>query len=102
MEKDVPYTALNDHSASMNTRKIALTTPVIVITGMPAPLKREIGEFSKISRRRQGRMAAATTVPRNVIAMTPVAQRKMPWKLGWYAQMALITSEGTIIRTSAP
>src|SRR5207249_7414994 len=56
--------------------KIALTTPVMVITGMPANLKREIGEFSKISFRRHGRMAAATTVPRKVMAITPVAQRK--------------------------
>ena len=67
----------------MNRRKIALTTPVMVITGMPAILKRAIGEFSKISLRRHGMIAAAITVPRKVMAMTPVAQRKMLWKFGW-------------------
>ena len=86
----------------MNTRKMALTTPVMVITGIPAILKRAIGEFSKMSFLRHGMMAAATTVPRNVIAITPVAHRKMPWKFGRYAQMALTTSDGTIMRISEP
>ena len=48
-------------------------------------------------------MAAATTVPRKVIAITPVAHRKIPCKLvPPYAQRALMTSEGTIIRISEP
>src|SRR5256885_11506301 len=86
----------------MNSRKSALTTPVIVITGMPAIRNLAIGEFSKMSFRRQGMMAAATTVPKKVMAMTPVAQRKMPWKLGRNAQRALTTREGTIMRISEP
>src|ERR1700737_3787924 len=102
VENAVPYTVFRDHSTSMNPRKIALTTPVIVITGMPATLKRAIGEFSKISFRRQGMMAAAMTVPRNVTAITAVAARKITWKLGRNDQMALTTSEGTIIRISEP
>src|SRR5205823_571551 len=87
----------------MNRRKIALTTPVMVMTGMPAIRKREIGEFWKMSFRRQGRIAAAIDVPRNVIAITPVAHRKMPCKLvPPYAHSALMTSDGTIIRISDP
>src|ERR671935_2232077 len=94
--------ALNDHSASMKSRKIALTTPVIVITGMPATRKRAIGELSKMSRRRHGMIAAAITVPRKVIAITPVAQRNTVWKLGAKAHSRLTTIAGTIMNSRAP
>src|SRR6202162_4731605 len=93
---------LKDHSASMKSRKIALTTPVTVITGMPAIRRREIGEFSNISFRRQGRMAAAIEVPRKVIAITPVAQRNQVWMLGAKDHARLIRIAGTIMKRSAP
>src|SRR5262245_35992646 len=45
---------------------------------------------------------AATVVARNVRASTAVASRNTAWKSGLYAQTALTTNEGTIIRTRAP
>jgi len=54
----------------MNRRKIALTAPVIVITGMPATLKRAIGELAgerirKVYRRmvRMGRAIDSSSSP---------------------------------------
>src|ERR1700682_65798 len=56
-----------------------------------------------MSFRRQGRMVAAITVPRNVTAMTRAASRMKVWKLKtFHAYRALTTIDGTTIRTSAP
>src|SRR6266566_1747333 len=61
-----------------------------------------MGEASYRSFRRHGRMIAATTVAKNVNARTAVASRKTLVKLGLYAYTALITSDGTIIKTREP
>src|SRR5207237_4738663 len=74
----------------------------MVMSGTPAILYRAIGEFWKMSGRRQGRIAAAIEVPRNVIAITPVAQRNQVWMLGAKDQARLIRIAGTIMKTSAP
>src|SRR5947207_1965664 len=56
-----------------------------------------------MSLRRQGRIIAATSVARNVIAMTAVASRYAAWNpKTFHAKKALTTSDGTTIRRSAP
>ena len=56
-----------------------------------------------MSLRRQGRMIAATTVPRNVTAITAVASRKTACSLvPPNAHSALTTSDGRIIKASDP
>src|SRR5712692_9950639 len=86
----------------MNTRKIAVMTATTVMVGTPRTLYWATGDASYRSFRRQGRMIAATTVARNVTASTAVASKKIPWNLGTYEATALITIDGTIIKTSEP
>ena len=74
----------------------------MVMSGTPAILYRAIGEFWKMSGRRQGRIAAAIDVPRKVIAITPVAQRNQVWMLGLKDHARLIRIAGTIMKTRAP
>src|SRR5919109_2107403 len=57
-------------------------------------------EFSNSSGLRQGRIIAATRVPKNVTAMTSVASRMNVLNSAVYAYRALTTSDGTSIRIS--
>src|ERR1041384_1986228 len=66
------YRLPENHWERFHPRNAAVSSPAIVISGMPATLYRAIGEFWYSAFFRHGRMIAAIAVPRNVTAITSV------------------------------